>query len=470
MTNELENLLAERPASLDEGGQDSGTVGRATSTPSPTVLDLDRFNLRRGRQIAEHWRGEKLVECEPEIAADSFAALFEYENELAENPADKHRAAWMKQLMETPEYQALHAQTVLENDLAALAAKPLVEQWLKYVEEQKPGEDGDDGDPGGEEEGLGKTLARIRSTQQALKQAQSDCDTAKDLTQGLGMGEGGSGIDRARLARYFKRVQNDSKLRAILAMAGRMRRLCRSLQKQKTHALRGEITGVELGGDISRLVMREKIELADVLGMPELQDRALYRLIRKRSLCYRHKKNEPQKQGPIVICVDESGSMGGDRIIAAKGLAMALAWLAQYQRRWVALVGFAGGTEGTRLALPPGHKQQDQLIEWLLHFYGGGTTLDVPLAEVPRNYWPEFVVNGMQRGKTDLILITDAIVDCPDVCRALYKAWAKQESVKTFGIIIGEREPGDLGQVCDKYWCIEDLDMESDAVTSVLSI
>jgi uncharacterized protein with von Willebrand factor type A (vWA) domain len=196
---------------------------------------------------------------------------------------------------------------------------------------------------------------------------------------------------------------------------------------------------------------------------------ALHRLAQRRSLCYRQKRNEPVQSGPIVIEVDSSGSMDGQPIIAAKGLAMAMAWLASHQNRWVCLVDFGVATECKMLALPPKHRQQDELIDWLLHQFGGGTELTTPLQTVP-GMWPSLVGQGMSRGKTDHVIITDACVRAPDSMKDSYRQWAKDEKVRTFGIVIGAHEPGDLAEVSDVYWCIDEISMDSSAVESVLSI
>lgn len=472
MTDQLTDLLAERPAQLDDAeSQSAGTVGRHVETPSPTVLALDKFSEMRGVQLSDEWNAADMlpVGLPCAIVADANAAMFEARPKLAERPSDKARAAWWKQLMETAEYHGLHNQTMWNSELSALAAKRLCDQWLEYEADQPEQPEGQPGDgqpePGSDDEDISTTLGRIKSTQQAVQQAQQDVDTAKDISAGLGLGEGAQ-LDSQALARYFKQVQNNHTLRAILSMAGRMRKLCQSLQKQKTHAKRGEITGIEMAGDLSRLVPRERLALCGAIG-PELQERAAYRLLRKRALCYKHRRNEPQNSGPIVICVDESGSMSGERIIAAKGLVMAMAWLAQYQNRWIALASFSGGRDTEFLALPPKHNQQEQLITWLLHMYGGGTTLDVPLDVVPNEIWPDL---DLPRGKTDHIIITDAQVSADHSMVANYNTWADAERVKTYGIVIGGREPGGLAKVCDRVFCVPNLDLESAAIETALSI
>lgn len=476
--SDLEDLLREQAPDHDpeDGYRDLFEEYRDLySPPSPTVLDLDRWGRRRGENLAEFWNevsprtsrdGSSQVAHDPSLAADAHGSLFEPEPRLADRPADKHRAAWWKQLLETPEYRDLHAQTCLDDEISELAARSIADRWLSYATENQPPGPGDP-EPGSDDEPLDRTLARIRSTSKALSEARETAQEARDVQAGLGMGSPGSRLDRDALAASLRRLRGDRRLAQILAMAGRMRARARSLQRQKVYATRGEITGVELGGDLSRLVASELAQVAGIV--PELELLALHRLAGRRSLSYRHHKSEPVQAGPIVVCVDESGSMTGDPIVAAKGLALSMAWLATQQNRWCALVGYSGGTEGNVLVITPGKPRHGELLDWAGHFFGGGTTLDVPVDRVP-GWWPEWRDLGLQRGRTDMIMITDAIVSLDEPMRDRYLEWSKAEQVRTYGIVVGAGSAGDLASIADRLWCLPDLALDSAAIEEVLSI
>jgi uncharacterized protein with von Willebrand factor type A (vWA) domain len=195
---------------------------------------------------------------------------------------------------------------------------------------------------------------------------------------------------------------------------------------------------------------------------------ALDRVARKQALCRQYRGLERLGQGPIVVVVDESGSMHGEPIMTAKAIALALAWLARRQQRWIALVGFSGETGYNRIAFPPGKTDQDVLIEWLRHFYSGGSARDIPVKELPED-WPALKAEGLPTGRTDVIMITDAIARVPAKMRDKYVAWAKAEQARTYGIVIGQSDAGDLGGIADRHWCVPDLS-GGDAVEAVLSI
>lgn len=434
---------------------------------SPTALVVDAWGLARGEHLAQLWAESDTAHVAPDAAADAHAALFEPAPALAEDPADTHRAAWYRQMMETPEYHALHDATALDGFACELAACAIAGQYGDYrAKNPPPGPDAPA--PGSDGESIRETIERIRSTGKALEAAREELTTIGNIAGGLGAGEPGTPLDVRRVREAYKAIRDNAALRRMFDFAGRSRNKARSLQSVKVSAPRGELTGLELSGDIARLV---PTELAAVAGaVPELETLSLYRLAQRRMLSYKHRKADTKAQGPVVIVVDESGSMDGAPIEAAKGTALTMAWIARHQKRWCALVGFAGATKGHYLVIPPGTNRDAQLISWLTHFYGGGTKLDIPLAELPGRYWNDFIAEGMPRGKTDVILITDAIVSAPASMLASYNDWQRREQVSTYGIVVGGAQPGDLGRICARNWAIPALDLDSICLDDIFSI
>jgi uncharacterized protein with von Willebrand factor type A (vWA) domain len=472
----LKSMLSESIGTTDNSVSAADSGGTVSAPESPHTFVIDKWGKRRAADLCADWEANKMDAIDTPIVADAHAALFDASPELAENPADKRRASWFQQLQETPEYRSLHAQTCLDPMLSGLAARSLCTQYVEYAkaEDKKPQPDNPGKQPGGNqdapeggEESVGDMVARIRSTGKALAAAKGEVESAKDTAAGLGLGGGGP-MDSTGIAEAFKRVRNSEFLRNVMKLAGRMIRRAGTLQKSKVTAKRGEIVGIELGGDISRLIPRERLALAS--DDPMLRERAEYRLLRKRSLCYRQRVNMPVSAGPIIVSVDESGSMGGTRIETAKALALAMAWIAGMQKRWIALVGFSDGATGNPVVFPPGMIRQNDLIDWIEHFDGGGTTLTCPCQTMPDEYWQEFIRQGLQTGKTDHLIITDGCLNCPPALEVSYREFSEREQVKTYGIVIGGGSAGGLAQVCNRFWTLESLEMDSAAVEEMLSV
>jgi uncharacterized protein with von Willebrand factor type A (vWA) domain len=450
-------VSTELHALLGDGREAAGVVSTFTAPvdESPTVLKTDRWTMRTGGRLAEQWAEagvDGVTKHDQNLAADAIETLLSSAPRAAERPADAKRARWWKQLMETPECNALRARTVCSPAIAEIAAAELAKQWVTYaVENPDPEDDGD--------ESPEQSVNRIRSTRQALADAAQIAEDAEAIGAGLGLGTGTS-LDGAKLAAYTRRLRMSGNLANIMRMAGRFIAKAQRLQRQRTDLPGMEITGIELSGDLARVLPVESALIAG--AVPELELLALSRLTQRRALSYRRITREPMAMGPIVVSVDESGSMRGEKIEAAKGLALAMASIARAQRRPFLLSAFSG-TEEIRTA----SGGADAIIEWLEHFYGGGTVLDGPLHTLPTTAWPA----GPVGARSDHIIITDDDVGLDEELLNEYQAWAKPHGVRTFGLGIGVRRTSTLARFCDGgIWALPSLDLDNPAIDVVLSI
>lgn len=144
---------------------------------------------------------------------------------------------------------------------------------------------------------------------------------------------------------------------------------------------------------------------------------------------------------------------------------MALAWIARQQRRWCGLVAFSGDTGERLLALPPGRWNEVAVMDWLASFIGGGSTLDVPVKELPEFYHRL----GAPIGKTDVILITDAICRIPAGMQEAFCSWKQQVQARVISLII-QSTPGDLAGISDELHEVPSLAVTEAAVERVLSV
>jgi uncharacterized protein with von Willebrand factor type A (vWA) domain len=281
---------------------------------------------------------------------------------------------------------------------------------------------------------------------------------------GCGPGQGTNGkLDTKALAAAFGRVKDSERLRRIMALAGRYRMTAQGRQRQKAKHGYEDLVGVKLGNELDHLLPEELAALVDDnLGLD-----AARRLLEGEMLTHHYEGRESVGRGSIIVCVDESGSMSGEPVCNAKAFALAMAWVARHQKRYCCLVGYSGGREGTRCVLKPGAWDEQKLLDWLEHFYSGGTTMDVPLKQLPKVYWPEI---GAPKGKTDLVIITDCIVSVPTQLRDDFLAWKAAEQVKTYTMIIGANDAGDLAAVSDEVFCTSQITAEAAGVTAAFSI
>jgi uncharacterized protein with von Willebrand factor type A (vWA) domain len=308
-----------------------------------------------------------------------------------------------------------------------------------------------------------KDMAALGAAAQALKNATKEVDDLRDAQRAMGVGPGDvQQIPAEEFKKRFEQIKKSQTLRRIMELAGRYRRLAQTKQRQKTRHGQDDIVGVELGNDLGRLCPSELAALAD----EDLELNVMRRYLERGLMQRDYRGIETKARGPIVVVVDESRSMSGERIATAKAFALAMAWIARHQKRYICLVGFASGSDKTCLVMPPNQFDQAGLIGWLEHFFNGGTTCDVPLRLLPKN-WEKL---GVPTGETDMIIITDGCMDVSSATVKKYNDWKHATQVKCYTMIIGEDEPGDLEHVSDRAWCLPDLSIENDAIQELMAI
>jgi len=275
-------------------------------------------------------------------------------------------------------------------------------------------------------------------------------------------GQGSGSNDPKAIAALYRRVRQSAILRRIAELAGRYRRVAQSKQRLKTMHGADDMIGITLGGDINALVPSE---LA-LLALPATRIDTMRKIVERQAMVRAYQAVEPTGAGPIVVLLDESGSMRtDDKYINAKALVLALAWIARQQRRWCALIAFAGAAQQRRIVLPPGRWDQLSLMTWLEEFLGGGTDLYVRLQEMPTIYQEL----GAPKGKTDVVVVTDGICSIPDDTRTQFTTWKQSAQARLISLVV-QSEPGDLATISDEVHLLPTLNVDEEGVGRVLSL
>lgn len=435
---------------------------------SPTALRLDDWGLRRGEDVLRE--SERLQQClaglgdeerQAHSVADFHGAAFEVDPQLNEGCTDPLRWQFMKQLLETPECHELRASTVLNDTASEIAATAFAGQYAELRKEREKDEK-KPSKKGGSDHDFGAEISVLKHVSKALSEASKEVEEAREAAAAMGMGPGSPGSnDRRAIAALYKRVRSDPTLRRICELAGRYRRVAQSRQRRKaTHGL-DDVVGVVMEADLGRLLPQELAKLA----IPEFEDDTLRRLVERQTMCREYHATEPVAKGPILVSVDESGSMSGEKVHTAKALALALAWIARQQKRWCGLVAYSGDSGERLLALPPGRWNEVAVMDWLAQFIGCGSSLDVPVRELP-GYYQKL---RAPVGKTDVIFITDAICRIPARLQEEFCAWKNQVQARLISLII-QSTPGDLRAISDEVHEVPSLAVTEAAVEHVLSL
>jgi uncharacterized protein with von Willebrand factor type A (vWA) domain len=217
-------------------------------------------------------------------------------------------------------------------------------------------------------------------------------------------GTGGDQSTSWQIHKAVREVQPDpEKTRKISLLAGRMYAALKGAKARRVQAPQ-EIVGIKAGDEFEELIPSEYAYLAagDVTKMALFQA-----LSERKAIQYEKTGRERRSRGPLVLLVDESGSMrhvgnaaGFERDDWSKAAMTALTRIAWEDKRPVVIVHFSTFTKAQ--VLPPG--SHGDLVRAQHTFLDGGTAIgsaiQVGVMEV------EGLAKGGHTG-ADLVLITD---------------------------------------------------------------
>jgi uncharacterized protein with von Willebrand factor type A (vWA) domain len=445
----------------DKSGIDDGTVGTAPVQATPTKFSLhhDEWSQRRGSELfqsSEELQGIfSAVDGDiAETATTDFrGGAFEYRPKQSDNCTNPRLAKYMQALMDTEEFRQLRTVTVGDENASEIAALKFSSGFAKVMEQVTEEQAATD---------KGEVAIDVQAVRAAMDASQA-IDQYEDVRDSLpGMGGDPAGtrpITQEAVAGLFGKIRKSSMLMGIMRLAGRYRRIAQSAQRRKVPVGIDDVVGVHQSGDIGKLLPSELGRLSD----PMFEDDTMRRIVENAAQCREHCGNESVGKGPIVVIVDETGSMtNNDNIYHAKAFALSLYWVASSQKRWCCLVGYAG--EGMNvLVIPPGANKTDQVLEWLEHFENGATSLCIPVDKLPAA-WSSF---GCPKGQTDIVQITDAICRIPAETVSRFNTWKKQEQIRFLTIVIAEAA-GEAAKISDDCWVYNSMAAGSDAINDIL--
>ncbi|MCF3170393.1 VWA domain-containing protein [Streptomyces violaceoruber] len=277
---------------------------------------------------------------------------------------------------------------------------------------------------------------------------------------GVGPGE----LERmpyARRARLAERLRA-GRLARWAELIGRFRQMADGERARKVESTTGELVGVTLGDDLSRLIPSELARL----GLPELRAVFAARYAAGELMLYDSRGERPTGRGAVIACVDTSHSMyaagpgGVTREAWSKACALALLDQARHAGRDFVGILFSAEDRVRVFRFPAGRTAGvEQVLDFAETFLGGGTSYQAPLTVARELLEEEFDDATGARG--DIVMITD---DECGVTEEWTRGWndaRRALGFRLFGLAVGAPGAAEAGSVldelCDNLRSIEDL-------------
>jgi len=263
---------------------------------------------------------------------------------------------------------------------------------------------------------------------------------------------------RARLAERLR----TGRLAQWAELIGRFRRMAAGERARKVENATGELVGVTLGDDLSRVIPSE---LAN-LGLPALRAVFAARYAAGELMLYDSQGDQSTGQGAVIACVDtshstyEAGPGGVTREAWAKACALALLDQARHAGRDFVGILFSAADKLQVFRFPADRPAGiAQVLDFAETFLGGGTSYQRPLSAAGELLEAEF--NDTTRARGDIVMLTDD--DC-GVTGTWMRDWNEAKhrlGFRVFGVAIGAPRVAEadsvLDALCDNLRSIEDF-------------
>lgn len=275
---------------------------------------------------------------------------------------------------------------------------------------------------------------------------------------GLGVGTGGdSPMDARRRLELGERLAQSKKLRLLARLAGAFKEVAFEARKRSIPRAPQTVHAVRQGSDLAHLLPSELPGLDR--SRPTVHRDFVRRFVEGQLMQY--DLRAPASRGPMVVCVDGSGSMTGSKEIWAKAVALTLMEIARREKRRCLALVFSDGPElyevellgkgrgtGGRLAV-----RDEALLGFAEHFPGGGTNFEQPLRRALRAVTEERYRGG------DIIFITDGEATIPDELVEAFRLGRRRYRFRVRGLLVDlESHRADaLERVSDEVRLISDL-------------
>lgn len=218
------------------------------------------------------------------------------------------------------------------------------------------------------------------------------------------------------------------------------------------HGAPSDIEGVTMGNDITALLPMEMAIMSD----DQLSNLFAYRFATRRLQTFRYKSNmmkqarrvevrKARQKGPMIVCLDTSGSMQGQPEKIASSLIIKLLQVALRQERDLLLVAFS-----TTSKLFDVRRNRTRFFDFLRKECGGDTDGTQMLQAVMHT-----IAENPAYGSADVLLISDFKFDVPGAGIMRQVNTLREEGTRFYGLQIGVAPIDNWKKYLDNYWHLE---------------
>lgn len=168
------------------------------------------------------------------------------------------------------------------------------------------------------------------------------------------------------------------------------------------------------------------------------------------------RRREPLERGPILLCLDTSGSMRGAPENIAKAVVIAALRAAHEAGRGCRLIAFGGPGELLERDLGRGADGLAALLDLMGQGFDGGTDVQAPIDRAIDS------VHDARWRSADLLIVSDGEFGCTPRTLARLDEARTRFGLRVQGVLVGDRETMGLLETCDDIHWVRDWRRHAD--------
>src|SRR5439155_18973128 len=254
----------------------------------------------------------------------------------------------------------------------------------------------------------------------------------------------------------MRKLVRTPRLRRIARLFGLYRRMGLADREAKALLASEDVVDYVQGGEVARALAAELANFA----MREREELFSSKVVQHQLLTYelgqRHER--PRR---VYLCLDNSGSMSGEKEVWAKASALALAHMALQHGRSVEIILFGDAADPLRVvSLDPRDKgpiRLERVLDVASYFLGGGTDFQKPLSHVL-----DTIVAGHEASGHDVLFVSDGLCPLPEEFVRRFLEAKGRHNIRLTTVVIGG-EAFSLAPISDSVYRLEDEPDEEDS-------
>lgn len=322
--------------------------GESAESPISTVVEKDAIDalmfdaVRDASKVADICEADQVSEV---CMQDAFTSFFTHNPKTIEE-CDPAQKGVLDTFLGLDEFKNLRAGTQHDEMTSALAALQFAPNLIEQVkkvrkqmeEKRQEAQAQNKAGPQNMNEALSeRDMAAMRQAmRRGLEKAQEATDDYKDALSAWGVNKGDlQRVPAEKRLELANRMIRSNKLKKISDLVGRFKNIVHSAAAQAPVHAMDEIVDIKTGNDLGRILPGELVK------MVESPTQFMMDFLEKKLLTYEMKGVEDLGRGPIIACLDISGSMNDDsKEEWAKAVVLALMTLAEKQKRSFGFIAF----------------------------------------------------------------------------------------------------------------------------------